>query len=254
MKFDSLIMLIVLLNNVIIITGFSPDLKDFNAYGIKLAFNDDFLVVAINKDSVYYVQFAPYNYTLSLIQCVLDYQDPTQYVYSVGVGQKQNASLNPYFYFAGEIVTDDSSETSIPITSRTFIGIMMNYDTKTVAQYIALTEHLDCFHFGIDRLEFIASEDHQEFFVIAVEPYGRYAIGLATNFGFIFRPFDTPTLITKSSYDIWPIDSFFNPYAADASEKFTIVAGFVEDSKQPQEHATPTVYLIWNTNLTVLST
>ena len=247
-------MFIILLNNVITITGTFPNFIDFDAYGIRLAGNDDFFVVADTRSATYTVRFSPYNYTFSAIQCTFDYQDLSQYVYSVGVGQKQNTTLNPYFYFAGEVITDDWSETSTPINDKTFIGIMMNHDTKTVAQYIALTEDLDCSHFGVDRLEFISSHPHQEFFVIAVEPNGRYAIGLATSFGFIFRPFDTPTLLTKSSNDIWPIDSFFNPYAADASEKFTIVAGFVGNSKQSQVHATPTVYLIWNTNLTVLST
>ena len=254
MKFDSLVMLIILLNNVIIITGFSPNFDDFDAYGIKIAANDVLFVQANGEELTYIIQFAPYNYTFDSLQCTVDYEDEAQYVYSVGVGQKQNTTLNPYFYFAGEVTTDDFSGTSTTIYNRTFIGIMMNYDQKTVAQYITLKKQLNCSHFGIDRLEFISSYQHQEFFVIAVEPYGSYAIGLATSFGFTFRRFGTTTLTIKSSYDIWPQKSVFSPCAADASETFTIVAGFVENSKKSRVRATPTVYLIWNTNLTVLST
>ncbi|CAF1380842.1 unnamed protein product [Rotaria sordida] len=249
-----LLFLIILLHDSKVIATFSPDTSDYNAYGPKIAANDVLFVEAYSNGKTFVVQFAPYNYTFDSLQCSINYDDTTHYVYSVGVGQKQTTTLKPYFYFAGEVVSDNSQGTDTSGNNGTFIGIWINQDSKTVQQYLLRRQSISCDYFEVDHLEFISSYEHQEFFVIAVEPYGQYAIGLATEFGFIYRPFSSTTMTTKVGIDIWPNNSTFNPCAADASETFTIVAGFIESSARSRVRATPTVYLIWNTNLTVLST
>src|SRR5579871_3542547 len=106
-----LLFLIILFRNSIIIADFSPDTTSYDAYGLKIAANDVLFVEAEGDTETFLIQFAPYNYTFDSLQCSIDYDDNTHYVYSVGVGIKQNNTLNPYFYFAGEVVPSSSSTT-----------------------------------------------------------------------------------------------------------------------------------------------
>jgi hypothetical protein len=231
-------------------TDFSPDTTDYDAYGLKIAANDVLFVEANNDWGTFLVQFAPYNYTMNSLQCSIDFDDSAHYAYSVGVGIKQNTTLNPYFYFTGE-VTDGYDSSG---NNGTFIGIWINQDNMTVQDYIVTQQSLSCDYFQVDHLLFISKYDHQDFYVMAVEPYGQYAIGLATEFAFTYVPLSNSTITTIPGSTIWPNNVTFNPSAADASQTFTIVAGFVQGSPTSRVRATPTVYLIWNNNLTVLST
>ena len=246
------IFLTILLYNGVVSTDFSPDTTDFDAYGLKIAGNDVLFVEADNNAHTYLVLFEPYNYTMGSLQCSVSFDDSAHYVYSVGVGIKQTNNRNPYFYFAGEVVSSDSFDSSGH--NGTYIGIVINQDNQTVQDYIMMRQSLTCDYFTTDRLEFLTTYDHQEFFTIAVEPYGEYAIGLATDFAFIYRPFPNTFITTYTGSTVWPNNATFNPWSADASTTFTIVAGFVKASSTSRIRATPTVYLIQNNNLAVLST
>ncbi|CAF1325104.1 unnamed protein product [Adineta steineri] len=235
-------------------SSFSPDTSNYDAYGLKIAANDVIFVEAQGDEETYLVQFAPFDYAMGSLQCSFDYDDSTHYVYSVGVGQKQNTTKNSYFYFAGEVVPAGFSKTDMSGHNGTFIGIWINTDPHDITVYTATRQPLPCIFFQAQKLQFLNSYGHQEFFVIAVEPYGTYAIGLATSFAFTYRPFPSGSITPKAGSSIWPNNSTFNPCAADASNTYTIVAGFVAGAAGSRVRATPTVYLIWNSNLTVLST
>ena len=243
---------IMLFRAHMVIDAFSPDQTSFDVYGVKIAANDVLFVQANSNGDTFLIQFAPYN-TFGSLQCSIDYDDSTHYVYSVGVGAKQNSTANIYFYFAGEVVPQGWSTTDSSGHNGTFIGVLVNQDPQTVQQYLANRQPLSCDYIVEQQLRFLSSYEHQEFFVIAVEPYGQYAIGLATDFAFTYRPFPSNTITTISGAVIWPNNSTFYPCAADASVSFTVVAGFVEGSAGSRVRATPTVYLISNSNLTVLS-
>jgi hypothetical protein len=249
-----LIFLIILLHTNIVISSFSPDTSDYDAYGLKIAANDVLFVQANGDVKTFLVQYAPYNYTFGSLQCSFDYDDPAHYVYSVGVGIKQNTTLNTYFYFAGEVVSQGLTGTDTSGKNGTFIGIWINTDPQNIQQYTPMKESLSCNYFKAEQLQFSSSYGHQEYFTIAVEPYGKYAIGLATDFAFIYQPLPIITMTNKSSSNVWPNNATFYPCRADASETFTIVAGFIKGAVTSRVRATPTVYLIWNNNLTVLST
>ncbi|CAF1330687.1 unnamed protein product [Adineta steineri] len=249
-----LIFLIILFHLELFNSSFSPDTSNYDAYGLKIAANDVIFVEAQGDEETYLVQFAPYDYAMGSLQCSFDYDDSTHYVYSVGVGQKQNTTKNSYFYFAGEVVPAGFSKTDMSGHNGTFIGIWINTDPQDITVYTATRQPLPCIYFQPEKLQFLNSYGHQEFFVIAVEPYGTYAIGLATSFAFTYRPFPSGSITAKAGSSIWPNNSTFNPCAADASNTYTIVAGFVAGAAGSRVRATPTVYLIWNSNLTVLST
>jgi hypothetical protein len=245
---------IILLHNNIVITTFSPDTSDFDAYGLKIAANDVLFVEAKGNGETYLIQFAPYNYTFGSLQCSFNYDDPAHYVYSVKVGMKQTSTLNPYFYYAGEVVPQSWSSTDMAGKNGTFIGVWIDQDPNNMQYYLTMRQPLSCNYFKAEQLQFLESYGHQEYFLIAAEPYGKYAIGLATDFAFIYQPYPTSMMTTKSGSVVWPNSSTFNPCAVDISDTFTIVAGFLEGTATSRVRATPTVYLISNTNLTILST
>ena len=245
--------LIILLLNGMVNTNFSPDTTDYDAYGLKIAANDVLFVQANGNGEKFLIQFAPYNYTFGSLQCSIDYDDSAHFVYSVGVGIKPNSTTNPYFYFAGEI-PDGWSSTDRTEHNGSFIGVWINQDPQPVQQHINMRQPLACYYFQPNHFEFITTYEHQEFYVIAVEPYGQYAIGLASDFAFNYQPYPASSMTTKAGSAVWPNNSTFNPCAADASQTFTIVAGFVQGSSGSRVRATPTVYSISNSNLTILST
>ncbi len=83
-----LLLLIILLRSDIVISDFSPDTSNYDAYGLKIAANDVLFVQANGDGETFLIQYAPYNYTFNSLQCSFDYYDPAHYVYSVGVGIK----------------------------------------------------------------------------------------------------------------------------------------------------------------------
>ena len=221
---------------------------------MKIAANDVLFVGVSNIYGTFLVRFAPYNYTDAILQCTLLDDDYAHYFYSVGVGIKQNTLVNPFFYFSGEVTADAWGNTDGLGRNGTFIGIWINRDPQNILYYSANQQSLICTNFLMERLEFLSSYDHQEYFVMGVEPYGQYAFGIATDFVFRYQPFPNPTISTQPGSLVWPNNVTFYPCATDVTQTFTIVAGFVQNSARARVRATPTVYLIWNTNLTVLST
>ena len=234
--------------------AFSPDTTDFDAYGLKIAANDVLFVQAKSALKTFLVQYAPYDVIFNLFQCTISYDDSTHYVYSVGVGSKQNATNTTYFYFSGEVVSTSSSGTDQSGYNGTFIGLWINQDPHNIQFYLVNHQFLSCTFFQVRQLEFLSAYDHQEYFVMAVEPYGQYALGLASDFVFRYRPFSMPTMTTRNGIDVWPNNATFYPCAADISDTFTVIAGFVESSARSRVRATPTVYLMLNSNLTIVST
>ena len=250
---DPFLCLLLLLSSLTIINGFSPDYNDYDAYGTKIAINDILFVEAKNQDFTYIVQFAPYNNTKAPLQCFLNYPDISHYIYTVGVGSSQVLTKNPYIYYTGEVAAWNGRSTDNNGRQGTFIGVLIDRDTTSIQSYLANGTTPPCDRFFIQALQFLSIYPHQEYFVIAVEPLGRYAIGLATDFVFQYRPFASSIMTNKSTTTVWPDDSTFHPCAADASQTFTIVAGFVKNPVESRARATPTVHLLWNSNLSVLS-
>ncbi|CAF1921911.1 unnamed protein product [Rotaria magnacalcarata] len=246
------LVLFLVLNKYTVHGDFNPDTSKYDAYGVKIAVNDMLLVEAQNAASTFLVQFSPYNYTTSTLQCTIDFDDTTHYVYTVGVGFYQNTSVYPYFYFAGEMpngwATSDSSG-----HNGTFIGIWTNQDPNNIQFYVNSQQSISCDYFQVENLQFISTYGHQEFFVVAIEPFGQYAIGMTTDFIFIYYPFSSSNITLKQSTPVWPNNATFYSFAADATGAFTVVAGLVKNSAQSQVRATPTVYVLRNSNLSIVA-
>ncbi|CAF5225944.1 unnamed protein product, partial [Rotaria magnacalcarata] len=65
---------------------------------------------------------------------------------------------------------------------------------------------------------------------------GQYAIGMTTDFIFIYYPFSSSNITLKQSTPVWPNNATFYSFAADATGAFTVVAGLVKNSAQSQHH------------------
>ncbi|CAF0997256.1 unnamed protein product [Adineta steineri] len=231
---------------------FSPQNSDCDAHGLKITGNDIMLVKALGDSKLFLIRFAPYDYVSQSLQCVIPYNDTNQYVYSVSIGEKQNSNQTHFFY-AGKILNNSSPIGSLDHGDM-FIGILVNnYRQNTFIS--ADTETLfNCNHFQYQSLQFLSSYGHQEFFVFAVEPYGQYAIGIAKDFIFTYHPFVDNKIKTKNSSLLWAPNTVFIPIAVDTHTSYTIVAGFVINGPLFRVRATPTVYVISNSGLNVLST
>ena len=237
---------LVMLRLSTIMAVFYPNTRNVEAYGIRIAANDRLFAQANSDDQTWLVQLAPYNDTRSAFRCVLNYPDPAHYIYTVSVGCKPNVDDAPFFYYAGEVVPIDSTGADRSGETGTFIAVMINrLKGSKLPSW--------CSYFKPESIAYLSSYGHQEHFVVAVEPYGQYAIGVATDFIFRYDPFLDNMMTNVSTRTIWPNGSVFHPCAADASEVFTVVAGFVENAVQSRVRATPTVYVISNDDLTVLS-
>ena len=227
--------------------SFNPLVGEVDAYGIKIAGNDILFVQANAEGHGLLIRMAPYNTSDEYRRCVIYLSDPSHYIYSVGVGTKQNDNGGQFLYYAGEVVPEDTTGADHSGFNETFIAVMINLQQ-------ASNSPAWCSLFKSESIEHISSYGHQEYFVIAVEPYGQYAIGLATDFVFRYRPFPNSTVLSLPGSDVWPKDSTFQPYAADAAVSFTIVVGFTRNSLPLRVRATPTVHLLSNDNLTVIDT
>ncbi|UJR32396.1 hypothetical protein I4U23_019858 [Adineta vaga] len=198
---------------------FTPNIVDYNAYGLKIAMNE-YLLVQVQNDNnptTFLVQLAPYNNTLTSVQCIVTFSDPTDhYIYSVAVGKNQQQ-----FFFAGELFNDKNG---------TFIG---------VAKYNASALSCDTqFSFVV---QYFYNYQHQEHFIIDVEPSGRFAYGFAKEFMFTFDSLNT-LLNVWNANETW-LDHSFMPHAVDINDNFGVIAGFIRNPIQTIAVYIPIVYL-----------
>ncbi|UJR32395.1 hypothetical protein I4U23_019857 [Adineta vaga] len=198
---------------------FMPNTSKYDNYGIKIAMNDIFFVQIQNQNDPprFLIQFAPYEKSSLSSQCLLTFPNATDhYIYSVAVGKNQQQ-----FFFAGELFNDKNG---------TFIG---------VAKYNASALSCDTqFSFVV---QYFYNYQHQEHFIIDVEPSGRFAYGFANEFMFIFDSLNT-SLNVWNANETW-LDHSFMPHAVDINDTFGVIAGFIRNPIQTIAVYIPIVYL-----------
>ena len=242
-----LMLLLVSLRLSTVTASFSPNTRDLDAYGVKIAGNKDLFVQANSRDRTFLTVTFPYYINEPNFRCSFTYTNPAEYIYTVGFGSKQGFGHAPYFYYAGEMVPTDAKGADGTRYDRAFIAVMTSPDG-----YWSQSGQCSA-SWSSESIEYLSTYGHQEYFVIAVEPYGRYAIGVATDFVFRYEPYPTSSMMSQASSGVWPNNSTFHPCAADATESLTIVAGFTKSLAQFQTLATPTVHILSNDNLTILA-
>ncbi|CAF3368058.1 unnamed protein product [Rotaria sp. Silwood2] len=204
---------------------------DYDAYGVKIAMNEVLLIQAQNTKipPSFFIQFAPYNNTQTSLQCSINYPDILEnYIYSVAVGKNPNRNQTQFF-FAGE---------SINSSKGAFIGIA-KYDPTNV---VSNASNFCAMSFSYS-LEYLISYEHQEYYIIGVEPQGRFAYGFSNKFIFVFDSENRSTLEPWHGNLTWPNRSFI-PHAVNISNNFGIIVGFIQNDLQERVKYSPIIYLL----------
>ena len=200
---------------------FTPNTADYDAYGLKLAMNNIFLVEAQNGNNppTFQVQFAPYINTNTSLQCSMSYPDTIyNYIYTVAVGKNSTQ-----FFFIGELINGKNG---------TFIGVVKYDNTLSTCQ--------NSFSFFV---QYIYNYEHQEYYILGVEPKSRFAYGFSNKFICIFDSENTSAFTSWNGNLTWP-DSSFIPHAIDISGNFGIITGFIRNPIDSTAIYIPIIYLI----------
>ncbi|CAF3681241.1 unnamed protein product [Adineta steineri] len=190
--------------------------NQFDAYGVKLATNDNVVVQARNIDAYFVIQFAPFNASNLSSPCHVNYagskSNDTNFIYNIVVpeGDVNGASV----IFVGE--NTDNSTSPYP-----FVG-HLRVNSSCMATY---------------DIQYFNSSGHDEFFVVGVDPSGQQAYGFSSQFAFSYNlQTHTITLLQQ-----WPIPNF-TPHAVDVSSNYVaIIAGFVTTT---QNVYNPYIYML----------
>ena len=173
----------------------------------------------VNNPPTFLIQFAPYNNSQSSIQCIISTLNMTDhYVYTVVISPNQSD-----FMFAGEMINKQNG---------TFIGIG-KYNRSSSRCENAFTFVLQYFY----------QYEHEEYYLIGVEPKGRYVYGFANRFVYIYdSQMNSPINIWNGNLT-WPDPSFI-PHSVDISDSFGVIAGFIRNPLNTNAVYIPIVYLI----------
>ncbi|CAF4733750.1 unnamed protein product, partial [Rotaria socialis] len=164
--------------------------------------NEHFLVLAENKKEhpTFFIKFAPYNNTQLSLQCsTYNINTTDSFIYTVAVGKKQNQNQK-HFYFAGELINDKSG---------IFVGVAVYNNNSSL-----LCNNNFTYYF-----QYFFNYQHQEYYLLGVEPNGYFTYGFSNEFIFIFDVRNTSVLDLWSANLTWP-DATFIPHAVDVTKNF----------------------------------
>ena len=213
--------------------AFTLDRNDYDAYGIKVGINDHLLVLAQNNKQppAFFIQFPPYNTTLSL-QCSLTYPNPNStFMYTVTL-PKQQFQNQTHFFFIGELTDNQSTP---------FIGMATYSPTTNNSNNSQTTSSCDTsFSYSV---QYLHNYGHQQYYILGGDPLGVFAYGFSNEFISVFDSRNTSHLNTWSGNATWPQSSFL-PHAVDISGQFGVIAGFIKNTPNATAKYVPMIYLI----------
>ncbi|UJR37598.1 hypothetical protein I4U23_030295 [Adineta vaga] len=218
---------------------FIPNRTDYNAYGVKISMNENFLVLAQNQNDppTFLIQFAPYNNTPLPLQCTTYHANLTNtFIYTVAVGKNQPQN-NIHFYFIGELTNNHSG---------ILVGMAI-YNRTNVTKNLDSNSSLICNTSFTYYFQWITNYQHQEYLILGVEPSGQFVYGFSNEFIFIFDSRNTSTLDIWKGNLTWP-DASFIPNAVDIHERFGVISGFIYNGQNSTVKYSPMIYLM-NYNL-----
>jgi hypothetical protein len=151
----------------VVYSSFTPDTSSYDAYGLKLAVNDVFLVESLPDQSSFSLQSPPddfYDY------CEVQYYDANQYIYAVAIARQTTMNDTIRFVFIGV-----NTNTSAP-----FIGSLTYVDpdgatTIPTSDFIFDCDGWNTTNYNIHTIdEFLydtndVNDNHLDFFVVVVE-------------------------------------------------------------------------------------
>ena len=217
-----------------VLSIFIPNRTDYDAYGVKIAINENLLVLAENKYNPpeFFIQFAPYSQINISTQCLTS--DPSMldvFIYSVVIGKKQSTN-EMHFYFSGELT---NNKTGLLVGLAVYNITQRTFDFNRNSSLICNTSF-------VYQTKYFFQYGHQEYYRLGVEPYGRYTYGFSNEFIFIFDSRNTSHLDIWNGALTWP-DATFIPLVVDISETFGVVSGFTFNGINSTVKYSPMIYL-----------
>ncbi|CAF1073823.1 unnamed protein product [Didymodactylos carnosus] len=221
---------------------FSSYTSDYDAFGLKIAGNDQLIVEVLNSDANYNQQYfrisyAPHNNSSTNQQCFTTYKvAESLYIYMVAVGRHPTATS---VFFAGEIDDGISND-----NGSTFIGILNTTSVINCVGYTySITYLTDAYY-------------HQQYFVLGIEPRGQHAFGITEEFIFVYSV-DSSSFVLWNSNETWTTSHFMPTAIVVQNASFIVAAGYTDNGLLDGTN-TPVVYLFsWNQSnkppLTIIS-
>ena len=219
---DRMMIILVILSCSLSVTAIDlSGAVNYNDYGVKIAMNEFFTVRVQNDDSPpsFFIQFAPYNSSSSR-QCVLpDFQNLwNYYIYTIILAKNQTQ-----FVFAGEIV-DEPRGTLVGVVTYNSSG--SNCSTQ----------------FSLSSQNF-TNYEHQEYYIIAAQPYGPLVYGFTNKFLYIYDTQNNSILSLWDGNFTYTHPSFI-PHAVEISNSYGIIAGMVLNPYKSPSKYVAAIYLI----------
>lgn len=182
--------------------GQTLDAFDYDAYGERFAMSEHFSVLAVNDQRHFLVFLAPYS-QLGCLRAV-SYIHSSQYVYSVAVGSKQNASQLSFAYIAEYLNTSTTPAT---------VQVFFVYHTVS-----------NCNSSTSSWISVKLNSRYQRTSVLGFDPSGRMAYVISPTSNFLFR---VDTLTTATWSLPWSSPWQFSPRAISVdSNQIAHVAGY----------------------------
>ena len=214
---------------------FIPNKNDYNGYGVKIAMNDNFLVLVQNRYDPprFFIQFSPYENVSASTQCSTSSPYLTDtFIYTVVIAKKP-IDNQLQFYFAGEFINNKSG---------IFVGLA-TYNRSNAVFDADKDSTLVCNTSLTYEFQSFDKYPHQEYYILGVEPYGRLTYGFSNAFIFLFDSAKTSTIDLWDGNLTWP-DATFIPHAVDISDNFSVIVGFIYNGIDSPVKYSPMIYLI----------
>ena len=281
---------------------FSFDSSDYDSYGVKLSGNDWVAGAITNSDSegyiLVYTSYAnPYNSSAAgYCAALLDSSSQAEFDagsvagwqmfgYGVATGSRDNATLSVVWWGENQNSLGGGVNWNMPeptlsavSTVAVFQGVFENASYPFVCQLNDATVDGNFFSVGVDipATLNVTQGGHEEFYQLAVQPEGNYAIGIANTFGYILdltdlhsaqtirtlwstSPQTASPLYTQANTPSSPaysgstmVGTTFGPRSVALETHWGVVAGWSQDSATKNWYATLLLFSHTATSVTLV--
>jgi hypothetical protein len=186
-----------------------------DAHGVRMSFNDHFVVAAFNHENKYYIRFLSTNKD---IECVIPYEKPELYVYSLSVLKMKKES---------EIFS--------------FVQISENETSNDVILSLVSFEITNCNNASppLTSDKTVWKKGHQESMMLKIDPQEKYAYVFADSFMLSYKLSTKDDQMNDSVYEF---NQTIIPTAVDLTNEWAFLIGYTPSIRG--DFSRPYLYII----------